>query len=199
MKPLRRKPSKSSGDSWQVIYMDLMTMVMVFFVILWSLNQGKDQGVSETVGDVTARMINLPGDVLFSAGQTKMSPGGQGVIKTLFGAEGGGISFESSDIAKRMLVIHGHTDSDGTKEQNLSLGYQRALSAYAEIAKHSKGLENNVVICTHADNSPVVDVPKFKNKRNLSSKQRTALKEAKAKNRRITIEDKLVNQFEVEP
>ena len=38
--------TRSGGDSWQVIYMDLMTIIMVFFVILWSINQGKDLGIS---------------------------------------------------------------------------------------------------------------------------------------------------------
>ena len=33
MKRLIRRRKKDAGDSWQVIYMDLMTMVMVFFVI----------------------------------------------------------------------------------------------------------------------------------------------------------------------
>ena len=59
------KQKKSGGEPWLVIYTDLMTIIMVFLVILWSLNQGKDIGVSETIGDVTAIMISMPGDVLF--------------------------------------------------------------------------------------------------------------------------------------
>ena len=194
------KPKKSEGDSWQVIYMDLMTMVMVFFVILWSLNQGKDQGISETVGDTTTRMVNLPGDVLFAPGQTGMSGGGKEVMKSLFGAENGNlITFETNDLVKRMLVIHGHTDSDGDKNKNLNLGYRRALAAYNEIKKYSNGLEDHVIICTHADNSPLEKVAKLKDKSKLTPTQRDSLRKAKAKNRRITIEDKLVNEFEVKP
>ena len=49
--------------------MDLMTNIMVFFVIIWSLSPGADDGISETVGDVTTRLINLPGDVLLLLGK----------------------------------------------------------------------------------------------------------------------------------
>ncbi len=193
---LGRRNSKGD-DSWQVIYMDLMTMVMVFFVILWSLNQGKDDGVSETVGDVTARMIDLPGDVLFKPGKVDITGEGKEVVKKLFHSDKGGvISFETNDLAKRMLVVHGHTDGDGGKDQNLNLGFQRALSAYGEIKKYSNGLADHVVVCSHADNSPVNEIPQFKGK--LSKSQKKALRLAKQKNRRITIEDKIVNQFEVE-
>lgn len=199
MRRSMRRPAAKQEGSWQMIYMDLMTTIMVFFVILWSLNQGKDQGISETVGDVTTRLINLPGDVLFPPGKVSLSDEGKSVMKSLFSSDNGaGLSFESSDLTKRMLVIHGHTDSDGRKEQNLELGYRRAYAAYQEINSYSKGLSDHVVICTHADNSPVADVPNVKSKKNLSADQIKALKEAKSKNRRITIEDKMVNTFEVD-
>ncbi len=56
---MRRKGQRTSGggrqrsDSWQVIYMDLMTIIMVFFVILWSINQREDIGLSDTLGEET--------------------------------------------------------------------------------------------------------------------------------------------------
>lgn len=193
-----RKKSRKSADTWQIIYMDLMTMIMVFFVILWSLNQGKDDGISETVGDVTTRLIDLPGDVLFGSGKTELTGEGRSVLRKLFSPEKGKVvSFETNDLVKRMLVIHGHTDSEGTKSRNLGYGFNRALSAYEEIRKHSPELQDHVVICTHADNSPVENVPDFKGQ--LSTAQRQAASNARRQNRRITIEDKLVNQFEVEP
>ena len=182
-------------ESWQIIYMDLMTIIMVFFVILWSLNQGKDVGISETVGDQTANMINLPGDVLFSPGKTKITSEGQSVFKKLFKDENGAVlNFSTSGLVKRMLFIHGHTDSDGKKLKNLQLGYERAYSAFKEITKYSKELSDHVVICTHADNTAEQEVPKFKGR--LTKVQRQALRSAKSKNRRITIEDKLVNRYE---
>ena len=188
------KGKRAVNQSWQTIYTDLMTIIMVFFVVLWSLNKGKDIGVSETTGDVSTRMINLPGDVLFSPGKSQLSDEGKSVFKDIFYDEQGQVlNFQSSGVNKRLLVIHGHTDGDGQKERNFNLGYQRAFSAYEEINKYSEALPDHVVICTHADNSPVQDIPEFEGE--ISSEQRLALRAAKSKNRRITIEDKYVDKL----
>ena len=170
---------------------------MVFFVILWSLNQGKDIGVSETIGDVTARMLNLPGDVLFAPGKSEISAEGRAVFKELFYDETGQVlNFQTGGLTKRMLLIHGHTDGDGNKENNFSLGYKRAYAAYEELKNYSSDISNHAVICTHADNTPVQEVPKFEG--NISKVQQQTLRSAKSKNRRITIEDKIINKFELE-
>lgn len=191
------KRKKSGGESWQVIYIDLMTIIMVFFVILWSLNQGKDIGVSETVGDISRRMINLPGDVLFKAGKHNLSEDGRTVFKNIFYDEAGQVlSFQNSGLTKRMLIFHGHTDGDGKKDDNLNLGFQRAYSAYNEVKKYNKQLTEHAIICTHADNSPQLEVPKFEGR--ISKAQRQALRLTKSKNRRITIEDTTINKFEAE-
>lgn len=188
---------KSGGEPWQVIYTDLMTIIMVFFVILWSLNQGKDIGVSETVGDVSSRMISLPGDVLFSAGKHDLAAEGNAVFKNIFYDETGQVlNFQNSGLTKRMLIFHGHTDGDGDKDENFQLGFLRAYSAYNEVKKYNKDLVKHAVICTHADNSPQLEVPKFEGK--ISKAQREALKLTKSQNRRITIEDTTTNSFEAD-
>jgi len=191
------KKKNSRKEVWQIIYMDLMTIIMVFFIILWSINQGKDIGVSETVGDVTTRMINLPGDILFAPGKTNLREEGRTIFKKLFEDESGKVlNFNTSGLVKRVLMVHGHTDSDGIKDSNFVLGFERAWTAYKEIKKYSKDLPDHVVVCTHADNTPEQEVPQFSRK--TSKAQRAAIRAAKAKNRRITIEDKLVNVFETE-
>lgn len=192
-----QKRVRSSGEAWKVIYIDLMTNVTIFFVILWSISKGKDMGVSPTVGDETRRMVDLPGDVLFPAGKAQLTPEGRSVFKDLFSDEGGAVlDFETSPVVRRMLVIHGHTDRDGTKEQNLSLGFNRALSAFQEIKKYGSQLSDHVVICSHADNSPEQEVPHFEG--SLTEAQRSAVSSAKAKNRRITLEDKVVSHLKEE-
>ncbi len=186
---------RKSNSSWEIIYMDLMTIIMVFFVILWSINQGKDIGISETVGDQTANMVQLPGDVLFKPGKSSMTKDGSDVFKQLFSANGQSVlSFESNNLTKRMLVVHGHTDSDGKKSENIELGFARALAAYKEIRKHSPEIIDHAIICTHADNSPKQEVPKFKGK--ITKEQRRVLRAAKSKNRRITIEDKVIDRIQ---
>jgi flagellar motor protein MotB len=184
---------KSRGEPWQVIYTDLMTIIMVFFVILWSLNQGKDVGISETIGDVTARMINLPGDILFSPGKSTLSDEGSEVFKQIFFDESGSVlQFDDNGFTKRLIVIHGHTDGDGKKDANFQLGFRRAFAAYSEIKLFNPEIENHAVICSHADNTPQLEVPKFEGE--ISQAQREALKQTKAQNRRITIEDTIVNK-----
>ena len=191
------KTQRSGGESWQIIYTDLMTIIMVFFVILWSLNQGKDIGVSETIGDVSARMISLPGDVLFQPGKYELSEEGSAVFKQIFYDETGQVlSFQNSGLTKRLLVIHGHTDGDGEKEKNFELGFRRAYAAYNEVKSYSKDIVDHAVICTHADNSPLLEVPRFEGK--ISNAQKETLRLTKSKNRRITIEDTVINNFEAE-
>lgn len=188
---------RSGGEAWQVIYTDLMTIIMVFFVILWSLNQGKDTGISETIGDVSARMISLPGDVLFLPGKHELSEEGSTVFKSIFYDETGQVlHFQDNGLTKRLLVIHGHTDGDGEKESNFELGFRRAYAAYNEIKIYNEDIIDHAVICTHADNSPQLEVPRFEGK--ISKAQRETLKTTKAKNRRITIEDTFINSSETE-
>jgi flagellar motor protein MotB len=191
------KTKRSRGESWLVIYTDLMTIIMVFFVILWSTNQGKDIGISETVGDMSSRMISLPGDVLFPPGEHALSNDGKSVFNQIFYDETGQVlNFQSSGLTKRLLVINGHTDGDGEKESNLELGFRRAFAAYQEVKKYNAELVDHVAICTYADNSPQLEVPRFEGE--ISKEQRETLKLTKSKNRRITIEDKIINNFEAE-
>jgi len=196
----RRERGKPTAF-WQIIYIDLMTTMMVFFVILWSVDRGGDDteaGISNTIGDQTVRMVSLPGDVLFSSGRSAVTGEGQKVFQTLFGGDASAVlEFDMGGLARRQLVIHGHTDADGGKDDNFALGYQRAFSIYKEIAKYSDDVPDHVILCTHADNTPTVEVPQVSG--SVSAEQRQAIRAAKAKNRRITIEDQVVNAIDAEP
>jgi flagellar motor protein MotB len=189
----RTRP-RMSNPIWQVTYMDMMTIVMVFFVILWSISQKHERGISQKVGDETVKMVNLPGDVLFPKGRAELSDDGRSVLNKLFSDPTGAVlSFETTGLARRLLVIHGHTDGDGEKDENFELGYRRALTAYREIQQYGNELPDHVVICTHADNSPAQEVASFEGE--MTPAEASAVREAKSKNRRITIEDKMVSRF----
>ena len=177
---------KGHGALWSIIYIDLMTQIMAFFVIVWAVEKGakliatKPVGSGIGMGDQTARMVDLPGDVLFASGQTQLGPEGHKILTKLFGDPSSGVlSFDQGGLAQRKLVIHGHTDDVGAKDANFLLGYQRAWAVYEDIRKNSKELPDHVVLCTHADNTPSVVTSAPTN-------------EARAKNRRITIEDLVV-------
>ena len=187
-----RRPEGKKTQVWQTIYIDLMTIIMVFFVILWSISTRKTQGIDDKIGEQTVRMVTLPGDVLFPSGKWNLSESGRKVFSRLFERRPESVlNFDTGGLVRRRLMIHGHTDSDGDKDENLLLGYQRAHSVYKEILKYGKALADHVILCTHADNSAAQEVPAFVG--NLTDAQRSVVREAKARNRRITIEDKLVN------
>jgi outer membrane protein OmpA-like peptidoglycan-associated protein len=190
----RASRGRRAFDSWQIIYIDLMTNVMIFFVILWAIQSRTGKGgVSDNIGTQTVKMVNLPGDVLFQPAKSALSHDGQKVMYQLFADDSGTVlNFDAGPLAQRQLIIHGHTDGDGDKEKNLELGYQRAMSAYHEIKKYGAMLPDHVALCTHADNSPAEAVPTFTG--TLTAAERDALREAKAKNRRITIEDKVAKK-----
>ena len=194
---IRPSARKSHGALWSIIYIDLMTQIMAFFVIVWSVEHGTkltqtvNLGSGIGMGDQTVRMVDLPGDVLFATGQTTMGDGGKEIVNKLFGdADSGVLSFDQGGLADRKLVIHGHTDDVGNKDKNFQLGYERALAVYQEIRKHSKEVPDHVILCTHADNTPMRPVPPAAEV--PDDKARATAEEARAKNRRITIEDLVV-------
>ncbi len=180
---------------WPIIYIDLMTQIMVFFVILWSLERREAEsaqlgtGAGVGIGDQSLRMVDLPGDVLFGSGETAVGQEGREVFARLFGdPESGVLDFDVGKSARRTLAIHGHTDDVGKKDDNCLLGYQRAWAVYQEIRKHGGELPDHVVICTNADNTPARVLPEVSGA-NLTDEERATIEEARARNRRITIED----------
>jgi outer membrane protein OmpA-like peptidoglycan-associated protein len=184
---------RKAFDVWQIVYIDLMTNVMIFFVVLWAVQSApKKSGISDTVGTETVKTVNLPGDVLFAVGKSDISDSGHEVFSKLFSDSQTVLNFDTGGLTKRMLIIHGHTDNDGKKDKNLDLGFQRALATYHEISKYGTDLPDHVVICSHADNTPAQEVPTLSG--NLTPAEEAAINEAKAKNRRIVIEDKLVSR-----
>ena len=200
MRRVRRPPPKRShGALWSIIYIDLMTQIMAFFVIVWTIEHGAKATATVNLatgfgmGDQTVRMVDLPGDVLFASGRTELAPDGKTVIDRLFGdATARVLDFDRGGLAQRKLVIHGHTDDVGAKDKNFELGFQRAWSVYQEIRRHSKELPDHVVLCTHANNTPSGPVPAVEDTLKLTDEQKAIIAAARAKNRRITIEDLVV-------
>ena len=59
MKVVVRRMGRAKSEVWQIIYMDLMTQIMMFFVILWAISQvnQKIKGVNRNVGDQTVHTL----------------------------------------------------------------------------------------------------------------------------------------------
>ena len=172
-----------------------MTNLMVIFVILWSLHQVKPTKQSTKTGDMTSHMVNLPGDVLFAAGKAILSIDGKEIFKKLFGQGDATqvLGFDTGGFTKRYMIIHGHTDGDGEKDDNFQLGFDRALATYRQMKLYSKEIPDHVILCSHADNTPIVSLPALTN-----PGQSEAVRTAKSKNRRITIEDKIDSRVQIE-
>lgn len=193
MRRRARFERRSPRALWAIIYIDLMTQIMVFFVILWSVERGESDakaperpGLGIGMGDQTVRMVDLPSDILFGSGETDLGADGREVFSKLFGDPASGVlDFDQGGLAQRKLAIHGHTDEVGKKEDNFLLGFQRAWNVYQEIRKYGDELPDHVVICTHADNTPAHAVPPA----GASEEEKAAVQRARTANRRITIED----------
>lgn len=201
MRPRRQSARKKSSELWAVIYIDLMTQIMAFFVIVWATDLGQKKtetpqlatGMGMGIGDQSVRMVDLPGDVLFGSGKVALGAEGQLVLDKLFGdRESGVLSFDQGGLATRKLVIHGHTDDLGDKEENFLLGYQRAWAVYRQLRSYSAEVPGHVVLCTHADNTPQKAVSSPEAGLTLTAEEREVIRAARAKNRRITIEDLVV-------
>ncbi len=202
MRPRQRAQRKKSEGLWAMIYIDLMTQIMAFFVIIWAVDLNDKEtstpelatGMGMGIGDQSVRMVDLPGDVLFASGKTELGAEGRGIIDKLFGDRDSGVlSFDQGGLATRKLVIHGHTDDLGPKDENFELGYQRAWAVYREIRAHSAELPQHVVLCTHADNTPsrAIDGEPADGLK-LTPEERDIIRQARARNRRIAIEDLVV-------
>ena len=64
-------------------------------------------------------MVTLPGDVLFSSGKSELSrrPATRSCRKLFSDDTHTVLNFDVGPLAKRMLVIHGHTDNEGAERE----------------------------------------------------------------------------------
>lgn len=184
--------------TWQAVYMDLITIVMVFFLILWALNNK----ANEKKGDITVNTVPIQGDKLFDTGKSRLKNGAESAINSaLFAQEApvpklGEILDENGETTSRqkILMIYGHTDDVGNHKTNMRLGFERAFSVYERVIQKRDDFEGNVSVCTHGSNFPrarVEPVPEF-----LGQEQKKSLIEdnviARQYNRRVTFE--LINK-----
>ncbi len=110
-------------DVWQIVYIDLMTNVMIFFVVLWagtSAVKKKTTGVSDTFGTETVKTVNLPGDVLFAVGKSDISDNGHQVFQKLFSDSKTVLDFDTGGLTKRVLVIQRGTPTTTARRTRTS-------------------------------------------------------------------------------
>lgn len=186
----QRKYQAQEDYTWQAVYMDLVTMLMIFFLLLWVLYQGKP---SEGIGSYQSVMVEA-GDSFFVKGKADLSQKAKDTIKKLSNVELG-LGSIGKTRNRNTLVLHGHTDSDGSKFANLNLGYRRAYNVLVELSKYKPEVLENASICTHADNLKKFKLP-YMGDLGASAEMRDILSrqtiDSNAGNRRVEIEYKTI-------
>ena len=157
--------------TWQAVYMDLITMVMIFFLIMWVISNGK-----EDRGDIRIAKKDVPSDKLFKSGDSKLMDSARSAIdEALFDRVAplpklGELknSKGKKTGARRILMVYGHTDDVGVtggrnpirdQKQNMLLGFKRAYSVYKYVLTKRPDFEGNVGVCSFASYFPATKVP----------------------------------------
>ena len=187
---------EENDTTWQAVYMDLITIVMIFFLVLSVVTKGKDEAESDKIGDYSTIEIPIPGDALFSSGRANLTKAGKANLKKLFKSEQASFpELEKTEQMKTEVVLHGHTDDVGGKIGNLNLGYRRALSVYKELKKYRPEVSKFVSVCTHADNLPEEDPRPVSTslKGDILKQVKSFNKRVRKKNRRVILELKNIS------
>lgn len=120
--------------------------------------------------DDNGLIINMSSTVQFKVGSAELDKQGIELLSPL-------TDKIIQDSKYRQIKIIGHTDDSGKIESNWELSSKRAYSVLMHLMEH--GLDqSHAEIVAYAFNSPIVDTA------NLSDE---ALKDARSKNRRVTI------------
>ncbi len=121
-----------------------------------------------SIGVNDGRMvIQLPADVMFKVGKSKLSKAGRRAVKD--------VAEVLKTIEGRKFQVAGHTDDQRGRSRvnpNWTLSYKRARSVFDILVKTDKKLEPNLSLAAYAEYSPVSD---------------NDSKEGQKKNRRIEI------------
>lgn len=187
----------SEDSSWQAVYMDLITLLMLFFLIMWVKQQGGDGVPVETNKIIPFQKISVS-DSSFSPGKTNLTKSAiQNLSNNLTRPEIqktlGNLGYSEEKDKFYYITVHGHGSLSGNFEQNMniSLGRARAVAEQVKSSflKTDKALRVNkdpikddrymISVCGHSYNFPKVNLDK-----NLSGKQK---REQQSINRRVDI------------
>jgi flagellar motor protein MotB len=177
----------SQGSTWETVYMDLITQIMIFFLVLWALSAGKGNDES---GNVIRNLADIPSNGMFEDGQSVLTSQGKKTLDKWLSSKPP-VGYDDETGSRSLIIITGHTDDVGNRVSNLGLGYARARSAfkYFQNRRPKMGLLENVILSTASANEPAEDYKKLVAEWQSGSKSAQGLlKVVRAKNRRITIE-----------
>ena len=179
----------NDDNSWQAVYMDLITLLMLFFLILWVKQKGGDGAPVETSKIIPFQKISV-GDSSFSSGKTSLKGGAKQEIANLLNKGVNKEVLKNLGYSKEKdkfyyITVHGHGSLRGGFEQNMNIALGRARSVAAEVKKaykrnDTKNLVNKdpdkndrymISVCGHSYNFPKVPIDKNLEGRDLSKQQ----------------------------
>jgi len=206
MKKIKASELEGEDTTWQAIYMDLITMLMIVFLILATrVSQGLDQGKSSGKG-LAFESLKI-GDNSFVTGKATLTEDAKMRImdnladinnpQNSFLKE---LGFDKENEKYYFLTIHGHTDSLGSDQNNINLAFDRAnnvrsllVNKFIELRKSGNTIRHSeldkrvlVSVCAHGHNFPT-------SRDTVEPQRGLGLPE----NRRVNITSHIVNEDEL--
>ena len=173
---IKRPTNEGEDTTWQAIYMDLITMLMILFLLLWVISAGKSESKSS---GFPFKSLNI-GENSFTSGSADLTGEAKKQIldavlyqsKQPFLPK---VGYDKEEEQYRILMVHGHTDhappkgSKNPHEANMKYGYDRAMSVYKVLKDEYKGLVKQgknelpldhtdkvlISVCSHSFSYPI--------------------------------------------
>ncbi|HHI03728.1 MAG TPA: chemotaxis protein MotB [candidate division Zixibacteria bacterium] len=178
--PRRRKyEDKENLDRWLLTYADLITLLLAFFIVMYSMSQ-VDAKKFGRMSDALSGVLKGGTVIIKRGSQIGIMPGG-GVLKTAV-LKSIGESIENdfmgkgneklvnTEVSERGLVIH-IMESALFKLGSADLT-EKAIKTLDVVAEHIKSLPNHIRIEGHTDNRPI-NTLKYPSNWELSSARAT--------------------------
>ncbi|OMP67437.1 flagellar motor protein MotS [Domibacillus epiphyticus] len=165
MRTRRRKPSqKSSAPKWMVTFSDLVTLILVFFILMFSMSQVdkvKFQSIAESFRDEESFNENpsiVPGDYP----NEEIEPGGEESLDKLY--EDVKVYLKKNGLEETANVIRDERGVVLVLEEQLLFGsgdaslMPESYSFLAEIGNLFADMPNMIKVEGHTDNVPIQSV-----------------------------------------
>lgn len=171
----KRNRNYSEDNTWQAVYMDLLTLIMILFLILWSIQSGGEGAPVDTNNIIPFYKVTLKDSSFPDGGVVFKGAEKDKLVKYLTTDVKDDFVKLGHDAKKKnyyYITVHGHGSLTGNFEQNMNIALQRASSVANAIKEaHQKvpksefknpydGKQDKymVSVCGHSYNFPKVDL-----------------------------------------
>ena len=185
-------------NSWQSIYMDLVTLLMIFFILMWVVQQGGD-GAPVDTNKIIPFMKMEVGDKSFVTGKAALSKDGDNELRAKLSKQENykallNLGYNKKKKKYYYITVHGHVDLNGSYDAG-QLSYRRANTVAnvlrelidkakrkAKMAKNSDEVFSNadlsindqymISVVSHYNNFPKVKLDRNLDRNKIAQQQR---------------------------